>query len=201
MYNPHTWLGLNLTRDKDSKLFMQQLVDTLSRVVLVSGAALPGPPGAGGDTMFKSTYDTNYNGVVDTCDSLAFAKLTGVPGQLSINNLAVTANQSVDCTGYARVWINYTLTGAIAFTTTLNNLASGTQVLWRVLNSSGATQTLTLAANSPAANAYSVVSSVWAGTATWSGGVAVNNNAHASILGIAANVGANWMLYGMGANG
>lgn len=32
--------------------------------------------------MLKSTYDTNNNGVVDTCDSLAYSKLTGAPTTL-----------------------------------------------------------------------------------------------------------------------
>jgi hypothetical protein len=36
------------------------------------------PPGNVGD-MQKSVYDTNGNNVVDTCDSLAWGKLTGVP--------------------------------------------------------------------------------------------------------------------------
>jgi hypothetical protein len=34
---------------------------------------------AGGGNMNTSVYDTNANGVVDTCDSLAWSKLTGVP--------------------------------------------------------------------------------------------------------------------------
>jgi len=34
---------------------------------------------AGGGDMLRSVYDTNANNVVDTCDSLAWSKLTGVP--------------------------------------------------------------------------------------------------------------------------
>src|SRR5215469_5301260 len=124
----------------------------------------------------------------------------GAPVQVALNNTAVTANQTVDCTGATSVWINYVLTGAINLVTTLNNLSSGTQVFWRVKNSSGATRTLTLAANSPGAVAYSVQSNVWAGLATWSSGVAVNNNAYGSFLGQSANLSGSWLLYGLGGN-
>ena len=48
---------------------------TLARVP----ATAVGSGGGGGGDMYKSTYDTNANNVVDTCDSLAWAKLTGVP--------------------------------------------------------------------------------------------------------------------------
>lgn len=206
-YNPHTWVGLDLARSKDQKLFMLQLVDTVSRLNTSTGAGT-GSGGSGG-YMLTSVYDTNNNGVVDTCDSLAWSKLTGTPNiapgalnQLSISNLAITANQTIDCTGYAVVWINYTLTAAINLVTTLNNLASGAFVYWRVRNGSGATQSLTLRANSPpTVNAYSVIANVWAGVAPWSSGVLVNNNAYGSIFGITANVGGVWNLFGNGVNG
>jgi hypothetical protein len=42
----------------------------------------PTGTGGGGD-MFKAIYDTNNNGVADTCDSLAYAKLTGVPASFT----------------------------------------------------------------------------------------------------------------------
>jgi len=38
-----------------------------------------GPAGSGTGDMLKSVYDTNANSVVDTCDSLAWSKVTGVP--------------------------------------------------------------------------------------------------------------------------
>jgi microcystin-dependent protein len=41
-----------------------------------------GATGPGSGDMTKSTYDTNANGVVDTCDSLAWGKLTGLPTAL-----------------------------------------------------------------------------------------------------------------------
>jgi hypothetical protein len=44
---------------------------------------VPGPAGAtgsGSGDMLRSVYDSNLNNVVDTCDSLAWGKLTGVPG-------------------------------------------------------------------------------------------------------------------------
>jgi len=49
-------------------------VDSKGRIT----AASSGTGGGGGD-MLKSVYDTGNNGVVDTCDSLAWGKLTGVP--------------------------------------------------------------------------------------------------------------------------
>ena len=49
-------------------------VDAKGRIT----AASSGTGGGGGD-MLKSVYDTGNNGVVDTCDSLAWGKLTGVP--------------------------------------------------------------------------------------------------------------------------
>ena len=46
--------------------------------VVAYGGAAAGGGGSNGD-MLKSTYDTNGNGVVDTCDSLAYSNLTGAP--------------------------------------------------------------------------------------------------------------------------
>ena len=37
------------------------------------------PSGTGAGDMTRAVYDTNSNNVVDTCDSLAWSKLTGVP--------------------------------------------------------------------------------------------------------------------------
>lgn len=44
-----------------------------------------GPQGPGSGDMLKSVYDTNNNGVVDTCDSLAYSKLTGVPATPTVS--------------------------------------------------------------------------------------------------------------------
>lgn len=49
-------------------------VDTKGRVTAASNGS-----GGGGGDMTKAVYDTNNNNVVDTCDSLAYSKLTGVP--------------------------------------------------------------------------------------------------------------------------
>jgi hypothetical protein len=38
-----------------------------------------GPAGSGTGDMLKSVYDTNANGVVDTCDSVPWASVTGKP--------------------------------------------------------------------------------------------------------------------------
>jgi hypothetical protein len=46
--------------------------------------------GTGAGDMTKATYDTNANGVVDTCDSLAWAKLTGVPASFAPSAHAAT---------------------------------------------------------------------------------------------------------------
>jgi microcystin-dependent protein len=42
-----------------------------------AGVHLQGPTGIG--DMQKSTYDTNNNGIVDSCDSLPYSRLTSVP--------------------------------------------------------------------------------------------------------------------------
>jgi hypothetical protein len=42
--------------------------------------------------MTKAVYDTNANGVVDTCDALAWSKLTGVPTTFTPNAHASTHN-------------------------------------------------------------------------------------------------------------
>ena len=44
----------------------------------LNGAGTFSAPAGSGD-MLRSVYDTNANNVVDTCDSLAWGKLTGVP--------------------------------------------------------------------------------------------------------------------------
>jgi microcystin-dependent protein len=45
----------------------------------VGATGPPGPAGTGTGDMLRSVYDTNANNVVDTCDSLAYSKLTGAP--------------------------------------------------------------------------------------------------------------------------
>jgi hypothetical protein len=45
--------------------------------------------GAGTGDMTKAVYDTNANNVVDTCDSLAWAKLTGVPSTFPPDSTAM----------------------------------------------------------------------------------------------------------------
>ncbi len=49
------------------------LTDDLSAAIAAGGG------GTGTGDMTKAVYDTNSNNVVDTCDSLAWAKLTGIP--------------------------------------------------------------------------------------------------------------------------
>jgi hypothetical protein len=49
---------------------------------------------AGGGDMLKSVYDTGNNGVVDTCDSLAWGKLTSVPSSFNPSAHASTHTPS-----------------------------------------------------------------------------------------------------------
>jgi hypothetical protein len=49
---------------------------------------------AGGGNMNTSVYDTNANGVVDTCDSLAWGKLTSVPSSFNPSAHASTHTPS-----------------------------------------------------------------------------------------------------------
>lgn len=128
----------------------------------------------------------------------------GTPTQIVAYNNSVTANQTVNCAGAGSVWINYTLTAAISFTTTLINLSPGVPVFWRVLNMSGATQTLSLVANAGGAgiNPYMVQANVWAGLANLAMGMPVYNNAYAMLVGQSAwNGGTNYFLFGIGVNG
>jgi hypothetical protein len=46
--------------------------------------------GGGGGDMFKATYDTDNSGTVDTCDHLAYSKLTGVPATFTPSTHAPT---------------------------------------------------------------------------------------------------------------
>jgi hypothetical protein len=67
------------------QLIMLKADGTYARVP----ATALGGTGGGGD-MFKATYDINGNGVVDTCDSLAYSKLTGVPATFTPSTHAPT---------------------------------------------------------------------------------------------------------------
>src|SRR5215475_772563 len=68
----------------------------------------PTGTGGGGD-MFKATYDINNNGVADTCDSLAYSKLTGAPTIPTVGTLttqysitgggSMQVNQTINLTG------------------------------------------------------------------------------------------------------
>jgi hypothetical protein len=49
-----------------------------------------GPSGPGSGDMLKAVYDTNNNGVVDSCDSLVYSKLTGVPSSFTPSAHATT---------------------------------------------------------------------------------------------------------------
>jgi len=49
-----------------------------------------GPTGPGSGDMLKAVYDTNNNGVVDTCDALAYGKLTSVPASFTPSTHATT---------------------------------------------------------------------------------------------------------------
>jgi hypothetical protein len=62
---------------------LNKLRDDLSTAISSGG----GTPGTG--DMTKAVYDTNSNNVVDTCDSLAWAKLTGVPSTFPPDSTAM----------------------------------------------------------------------------------------------------------------
>lgn len=70
-----------------------QLPPTPSTAVYLDGTgnwSVPPTGTGGGGDMFKATYDTNANGVCDTCDSLAWSKLTGVPASFTPTTHAPT---------------------------------------------------------------------------------------------------------------
>src|SRR4029077_1136678 len=62
---------------------LNKLRDDLSTAISSGGG------GAGTGDMTKAVYDTNANNVVDTCDSLAWAKLTGVPSTFPPDSTAM----------------------------------------------------------------------------------------------------------------
>jgi len=67
------------------QLIMLKADGTYARV---PATAFGGGTGGGGD-MFKAVYDTNGNNVVDTCDSLAWGRLTGVPASFPPDSTAM----------------------------------------------------------------------------------------------------------------
>jgi hypothetical protein len=70
-----------------------QLPPTPSSSVFLDGTgnwSTPSAGAGGGGDMTKVVYDTNNNGVVDTCDSLAYSRLTGVPVSFSPSTHAPT---------------------------------------------------------------------------------------------------------------
>jgi hypothetical protein len=97
--DPHSLDNYDLSKHQALQQWQHQLAKLLDQI-LRNVTILPAPPvpsvyldgtgnwsaptgtGGGGD-MFKATYDINNNGVVDTCDSLAYSKLTGVPASFT----------------------------------------------------------------------------------------------------------------------
>jgi hypothetical protein len=72
----------------------------------------PGTSGSGGD-MTKAVYDTNNNGVVDTCDSLAWSKLTGTPPANTTSQAGLVTVAPADAT---KVWRGDATWAQLAYT-------------------------------------------------------------------------------------
>ena len=80
-FNPLLWQNVNLDDPRQIREFMRQLIPYLAWLQQRLIVLLNAPPvtGGGGGDMLKSVYDTNNNGIADSCDSLPYGRLTGVP--------------------------------------------------------------------------------------------------------------------------
>jgi hypothetical protein len=132
--------------------------------------------GSGGGDMLKSVYDTNANNIVDTCDALAWTKLTGVPATFPPDATAEKiANKNI-VSGYAGLDANTKIsTAQIRFDASLQNASNNLSV---VLTDAEATTGVTLVGANPGQVKRLVAgSNVTLDTATTPGAVTINSTA------------------------
>jgi hypothetical protein len=99
-------------------------------------------------------------------------------------------NSTLDTKQAAVIAVRVGWTTAANWTLTLNNLAQGAIVLFRLSNSSGAARTFTVLANSPTAAAYTIAVIPSALTAVIvSSGATIANGGSISAIGIAYTTG------------
>lgn len=95
-FAPLLWQNVNLDDPRQIREFMRQLIPYLAWLQKTLVTLLNAPPssGGGGGTgdMTKAIYDVDNNGRVDSCDSLPWGRLTGVPATFAPSAHAPTHN-------------------------------------------------------------------------------------------------------------
>lgn len=187
--NPQTLATYDISKGWQAKVFVKNVSDILVAIyqIITNPASFA--------NLLNGTGLLNASAIVP--GSILETHL-----QTSITDLGTvsTASSTVDTKQSSQVFVRVSYTGATAYSITLNNLAQGAVVYLRIANNAAAARTITVAANTPASVAYTVIVFVPASN-TLSGGVSVTNAQGINGLGMAATVGGNPNLYLVGSIG
>ena len=172
--NPLTWQSYNL--DPQSKGYaatMKLWQKSLTTWAIQMQQNLTSPSNLA--SVLNSTYGLNQ--------AQGLVRVSSTP----------TVNQTVNTNKNPLVWIDYTWATAANFTVTLNNVVDGQVLMLYFANTSGATRTVTVAANTVSSSAMTVAT----GTTVLSSGAAV---AVGSVAFFAMASATNLLYLGVGQN-
>jgi hypothetical protein len=183
-FNPIQLQTYDISQKVQARMFVLQLANMLTQALTPSGLAAV------------------LNNSAALIGALAPGVVTPTQEATSLNDLGSPAgNSTVDTKQASVVTVRVSWTTAANWTLTLNNLAQGAIVYLRLVNSSGAARTFTVAANTPASVAYTVQIFLPANTVLSSPGTSVNNGAGINGFGAAYTSGGSPALHLVGSIG
>jgi hypothetical protein len=183
--NPLTLASYDITKSEQAKIFVKKVSDLFQALSTAAGLSVV----------------LNGTGVING-SALVPGSLLETNLQTSLTDLGTVtvASSTVNTNSSSQVFVRVNYTGSTAYTLTLNNLAQGAVVYLRIVNSAAAARTITVAANTPASAAYTVLLFVPTSN-TLSSGVSVTNAQGINGFGMAVTAGGVPTLYLVGSIG